>query len=63
MIPRLTVFILLLVSKICIADTKISSETTTHFEKANTYTVKIRSRTDHPIANDENGACSGAGPL
>ena len=63
MIPRLTVFILLLVSKICIADTKISSETTTHFEKANTYTVKIRSRTEHPFANDEKGAFSGAGFL
>ena len=45
------------------ADTRESSETTTHFEKANTYTVKIRSRIEYPFANDEKGAFSGAGFL
>jgi len=54
---------LLLISKICMADTRESSETTTHFEKANTYTVKIRSRIEYPFANDEKGAFSGAGFL
>ena len=45
------------------ADTRDPSATTTHFEKANTYTVKIRSRTEYPFANDEKGAFSGAGFL
>ncbi|MEE2694092.1 MAG: trypsin-like peptidase domain-containing protein [Pseudomonadota bacterium] len=63
MIPRLAFLTLLLISRICIADTREAAETTTYFEKANTYTVKIRSRTEYPFANDDKGAFSGAGFL
>ena len=35
----------------------------THFENANTYTVKIRSRVEYPFLKDERGSFSGAGFL
>ena len=35
----------------------------THFESANNYTVKIRSRVEYPFLKDERGSFSGAGFL
>ena len=33
----------------------------THFENANAYTVKIRSRVEYPFLKDERGSFAGAG--
>ena len=45
----------------CTATAEATLDAKTHFQKANSYTVKIRSRVEYPFANDEKGSFSGAG--
>ena len=47
----------------CTATAEATLDAKTHFQKANSYTVKIRSRVEYPFANDEKGSFSGAGFL